>query len=168
MNQRLITMHRLNMISITTFIWVLKTDINYRLRFDRSKMSSTIKDMLIRTGAPARLCSSRQRLFKGKYVVMNDLLIGENRSITRLRRGGGAYGVRTCQDRHSSGGFSNISKPPLQNKTRAQTISSSTPAVSDPAPTTTKVLLSPLYRHVSSLSTAPISLDDGCLVMVQD
>ncbi|KAJ6430972.1 hypothetical protein OIU84_018475 [Salix udensis] len=101
-------------------------------------MSSTIKDMLIRTGAPARLCSSRQRLFKGKYVVMNDLLIGENRSITRLRRGGGAYGVRTCQDRHSSGGFSNISKPPLQNKTRAQTISSSIPAVSDPAPTTTK------------------------------
>ncbi|KAJ6771054.1 PYRUVATE PHOSPHATE DIKINASE [Salix koriyanagi] len=101
-------------------------------------MSSTIKDMLIRTGAPARLCSSRQRLFKGKYVVMNDLFIGENRSITRLRRGGGACGVRTCQDRHSSGGFSNISKPPLQNKTRAQTISSSTPAVSDPAPTITK------------------------------
>ncbi|KAJ6323514.1 hypothetical protein OIU76_010924 [Salix suchowensis] len=101
-------------------------------------MSSTIKDMLIRTGAPARLCSSRQRLFKGKYVVMNDLFIGENRSITRLRRGGGAYGFRTCQDRHSSGGFSNISKPPLQNKTRAQTISSSIPAVSDPAPTTTK------------------------------
>ncbi|KAJ6722030.1 PYRUVATE PHOSPHATE DIKINASE [Salix viminalis] len=101
-------------------------------------MSSAIKDMLIRTGAPARLCSSRQRLFKGKYVVMNDLLIGENRSITRLRRGGGAYGVRTCQDRLSSGGFSNISKPPLQNKTRAQTISSSTPAVSDPAPTITK------------------------------
>ncbi|KAF9673338.1 hypothetical protein SADUNF_Sadunf10G0013600 [Salix dunnii] len=101
-------------------------------------MSSTIKDMIIRTGAPARLCSSRQRLFKGKYVVMNDLLIGENRSIIRLRRGGGAYGVRTCQDRHNRGGFSNISKPPLQNRTRAQTISSSTPAVSDPAPTTTK------------------------------
>jgi pyruvate,orthophosphate dikinase len=131
-------------------------------------MSSTIKDMLIRTSAPARLYSSRRRLYKAKYVEMNDLLLREDRSMIRLSRGGRAYGIRTCQDSHNNDGFSNISRPPLQNRTRAQTISSSIPAVSDPTPIATKVLLSPLCMHVSFLSTTPISLDDGSLVMVQD
>jgi pyruvate,orthophosphate dikinase len=132
-------------------------------------MSSTIKDMLIRTSAPARLYSSRRRLYKAKYVEMNDFFLREDRSMIRLSRGGRAYGIRTSQDSQNNGGFSNISRPlPLQNRTRAQTISSSTPAVSDPTPIATKVLLSPLCMHVSFLSTTPISLDDGSLVMVQD
>ncbi|XP_061975996.1 pyruvate, phosphate dikinase, chloroplastic [Populus nigra] len=101
-------------------------------------MSSTIKDMLIRTSAPARLYSSRRRLYKAKYVEMNDLLLREDRSMIRLSRGGRAYGIRTCQDSHNNDGFSNISRPPLQYRTRAQTISSSTPAVSDPTPIATK------------------------------
>jgi len=101
-------------------------------------------------------------------VEMNDLLLREDRSMIRLSRGGRAYGIRTCQDSQNNGGFSNISRPPLQYRTRAQTISSSIPAVSDPTPIATKVLLSPLCLHVSFLSTTPISLDDGSLVMVQD
>ncbi|KAJ6981038.1 pyruvate [Populus alba x Populus x berolinensis] len=102
-------------------------------------MSSTIKDMLIRTSAPARLYSSRRRLYKGKYVdIMNHLLLREDRSMIRLSRGGRAYGIRTCQDSHNNGGFGNISRPPSQNRTRAQTISSSSPAVSDPTPIATK------------------------------
>ncbi|CAK7332929.1 unnamed protein product [Dovyalis caffra] len=105
-------------------------------------MSSTVKGMLIRSSAPVGFCcgsSRRQRLFKGKFVDLNDyLLIKENRSIIRLSQSGRVCGIRACQDRYNNGGFDNISKPPLQTKTRAQTLSSSTPAVSDPTPTATK------------------------------